>query len=139
MEYKIIEPDEDPKATMEWIKLKFVKYGHKFELNTADCEIYKRGKVWIVEHQGDILYYETHSDNYPFFESAFHYMNPAKWAKWKTVSELATFRQAIREATVQGTDYCDTILEEPLTYKTYRKFMRFARAHDLQHHGSHTF
>ncbi|MEI6138271.1 MAG: hypothetical protein WCP85_03355 [Mariniphaga sp.] len=139
MIYKTIEPGEATEATFKTILPKFVKYGYKHEVNAADCEIYKRGKVWIIEHSGDVLYYETHSDNYPFFESAFHYMNPAKWADWKTVGELVTFRQAIREATVQGTDYCDTILEEPLTHKTYRKFMRFARAHDLRHHGSHTF
>lgn len=138
MKYKTIEPDEAPEATIKAIRRKVVKYGHKFELNTADCEIYRRGKFWIIEHDGDVIYYETHSENYPFFESAFHLMCPAKRADWKTVRELATFRQAIREATVQGTDYCD-MLEEPLTLQTYREFMRFARAHDLQHHGSHTF
>ncbi len=110
-----------------------------YNLNAADCRIYMRGKVWVIKFQEDIIYYETHSDNYPFFEAAFHVLNIEKRAKWKTVGTLITLRQAIREATVQGTDYREMLYEKPLTKETYKTFMRLARAHDLVHHGSHTF
>jgi hypothetical protein len=144
MKCQIINPEEDLKKTHELVSLNWNSFApewrkKKHKLNAAECEIYKRGQVWIVEHDGVILYYETHSEDYPFFEMAFHYMNVEKVRKWKTVGELITFRQAIREATVQGTDYVETILEEPLTERTYRKFMKFARAHDLMHHGEYTF
>lgn len=144
MKYKIVNPKEDLGYTREllnkrWSENTTEAIQAKHNLNAADCKIYMRGQVWIIEHEGDILYYETHSENYPFFENVFHFMNVEKRAAWKTVGELITFRQAIREATVQGTDYCETILEEPLTTRIYQKFMRFARAHDLYHHGSHTF
>lgn len=144
MKYQVINPEEDLKKTHELVSLNWKSFApewrqKKHSLNTAECQIYKRGQMWIVEHDGVILYYETHVENYPFFEMALHFMNPGKVRKWKTVGELITFRQAIREATVQGTDYVDTILEEPLTEKIYRKFMKFARAHDLIHHGEYTF
>lgn len=144
MKYKIINPREDLGYTRELLDKRWNENTRearqaKYKLNAADCKIYMRGQVWIIEHEGDILYYETHSESYPFFENAFHFMNVEKRAAWKTVGELITFRQAIREATVQGTDYCETILEEPLTTRIYQKFMRFARAHDLIHHGRHTF
>jgi|SRR5665647_276965 len=139
MKYKIINPEEDLSTTIEFLESKHLSSGRKSKLNIADCKIYMRGQVWVVEHEKDVLYYETHSENYPFFEIACHYMITEKRAAWKTVDELTTFRQAIREATVQGTDYCETILEEPLTTRIYQKFMRMARAHDLCHHGGHTF
>ncbi|MBW8334852.1 MAG: hypothetical protein K0M40_22740 [Prolixibacteraceae bacterium] len=144
MKYEITNPKEDLGFTRDLLNKRWnanTRAGRqeKHKLNAADCTIYMRGQVWIIEHENDLLYYETHSDNYPFFEMAFHYMNVQKRAAWKTVGELITFRQAIREATVQGTDYCETILEEPLTTRIYKKFMRFARSHDLCHHGSHTF
>jgi hypothetical protein len=144
MKYKIYFPNEDLQVTREIIDLNWSAFTREFRqkkhgLNASECEIYKRGRVWVIEHDGVILYSETHNEDYPFFENAFHFMNVEVVRKWKTVEELITFRQAIREATVQGTDYVETILEEPLTEKTYRKFMKFARAHDLHHHGSHTF
>jgi hypothetical protein len=144
MKYEVIYPDEALTVTSELITANRNAYTHeireaKHSLNAAACKIYMRGQVWIVEHDGIILYREVHSEEYPFFEMAFHYMNVEVVRKWKTVGELITFRQAIREATVQGTDYVETIIEEPLTERTYRKFMRFARAHDFTHHGSHTF
>ena len=144
MKYLIYNPDEDLTQTRELLDLNWTAFtmefrGKKHSLNVSECKVYMRGKVWVVEHEGVVLYYETHNENYPFFETAFHYFNAEIVRKWKTVGELITFRQAIREATVQGTDYVETILEEPLTEKTYRKFMRFARAFDLVHHGSHTF
>ncbi len=144
MKYQIINPDEKIEVTLEFVNANMKAFTPQFRhskrnLNTTDCNIYRRGKIWIIEHDGVILYNETHNENYPFFEMAFHFMDPSKSRKWKTVSELATFRQAIREATVQGTDYVETILEEPLSERTYRKFMRFARAHDFVHHGGHTF
>jgi hypothetical protein len=144
MKYEHIDPIEDLVYTRELLNKKWAEKTteqrqEKQNINAADCRIYMRGQVWIIEHEGELLYYETHSESYPFFEMAFHYMNVEKRAKWKTVGELITFRQAIREATVQGTDYCETILEEPLTTRIYQKFMKFARAHDLMHHGGHTF
>ena len=138
MKYEVINPDEDIIVTRELLEGYYKDPLEKWKINAADCRIFMRGQVWIIEHEGEVLYYETHSEAYPFFENAFHYMNVEKRAKWKTLGELITFRNAIREATVQGTDYCD-LLEEPLSEKTYREFMRFARAHDLIHHGSHTF
>lgn len=139
MKYKIINPEEDLITTRELLESRYISSGEKDKLNVDDCKIYMRGQVWVIEHENDVLYYETHSENYPFFEIACHYMLTEKRAKWKTVDELTTFRQAIREATVQGTDYCETILEEPLTKRIYQKFMRFARTHDMGHHGCHTF
>lgn len=139
MEYEIINPAEELKITRALLEKHYISSPGTYAINAADCRIYMRGKVWVIEYKGDVLYYETHSETYPFFETAFHYMNVQKRAAWKTVGQLITFRQAIREATVQGTDYCETILEEPLTIRIYQKFMRFARAHDLCHHGSQTF
>jgi len=144
MKYKLINQDENSKVTIEFLELNWNAFTREFRqkkhsLNASECNIYMRGRVWVIEHDGVVLYYETHNEDYPFFEMAFHYMNVEAVRKWKTVGELITFRQAIREATVQGTDYIETILEEPLSEKTYRKFMKFARAHDLQHHGSNTF
>lgn len=141
---KIINQDEDLEQTRKHLNLNWNAFTSEFRqkkhsLNAAECKIYKRGRVWVIEHDGVVLYYETHNEDYPFFEMAFHFMNVETVRKWKTVGELITFRQAIREATVQGTDYVETILEEPLSEKIYRKFMRFARSHDLQHHGNHTF
>lgn len=144
MKYETINPKEDLGYTIELLEKNWnantrASRQNMHGLNAADCKIYMRGKVWVIEYNGDVLYYETHNEDYPFFENAFHFMNVVKRASWKTVGELILFRQAIREATVQGTDYCETILEEPLTTRTYNKFMKFARAHDLCHHGDHTF
>jgi hypothetical protein len=142
MKYEIINPDEDIIVTRELLKSYYKDPLEKWKINAADCRIFMRGKVWIIEHEGDVLYYETHSEAYPFFENAFHYMNVEKRAKWKTLGELITFRNAIREATVQGTDYCERFLEDedkPLTKDIYKEFLRYARAHDFIHHGSHTF
>jgi len=139
MKYEIVNPDEAIEVTIEFINKVDINSKADAAINAADCRIYMRGKYWIIEKDGRILYHEFHNESYPFFETAFHYMNASKRAAWKTVGELITFRQAIREATVQGTDYRDTILEDPLTTRIYRKFMKFARAHDLMHHGGHTF
>ncbi len=144
MKYEVINPDEALEVTREFVTANRNAYTSeireaKHTLNAAECKIYMRGQVWILEHDGIILYSETHQESYPFFEMAFHFMNVEVVRKWKTVGELITFRQAIREATVQGTDYVETIIEEPLTERTYRKFMRFARAHDFIHHGDNTF
>ncbi|HZK94401.1 MAG TPA: hypothetical protein VFC67_09355 [Prolixibacteraceae bacterium] len=139
MKYQIVTPEEDLTRTLKMIEEMYNPSIVISGINTADCKIFKRGQVWIILHDGTILYYETHSEDYPFFETACHYMLTGKRAAWKTVDELITFRQAIREATVQGTDYCETILQEPLTTRIYQEFMRMARAHDLCHHGCHTF
>lgn len=138
MKYEHISPNEILGKTRKICQQLYGPTESDYRLNAADCKIFMRGQVWIVSHEGNVLYYETHSEAYPFFENAFHYMNVEKRAVWKTVGELINFRNAIREATVQGTDCCD-LLEEALTIKIYRTFMRMARAHDLIHHGMHTF
>ena len=111
MKYEIINSKEDLSYTRKLLNKKWdantrEARQEKYSLNAADCKIYMRGQVWIIEHENDILYFETHSDNYPFFEMAFHYMNVENRAAWKTVGELITFRQAIREATEIGRASC---------------------------------
>lgn len=142
MKYMTIAPSEDIVVTRAYLQARSTEAYNLKEINCAECDIYMRGQVWAVEYENKILYYETHVENYPFFENAFHYLNCEKYAKWKTVDTLITFRNAIREATVQGTDYCERFLEDeekPLTKEMYREFMSYARAHDFIHHGSHTF
>lgn len=144
MKYQVIKPDENLEVTQDFVSQNWDSFTpelrqEKHTINASECKIYMKGQVWIVQHDGVVLYSETHMEDYPFFEMALHYMNPGAVRKWKTAGELITFRHAIREATVQGTCYVETILEEPLSERTYRKFMRFARAHDLVHHGEHTF
>ena len=145
MQYLIINPEENHDYTIDFLDIKWnsqsdILRDSKKSLNAGECKIYMRGQVWIVEHDEMVLHYETHIEDYPFFEMAFHFMDVATFRKWKTVKELLTFRQAIREATVQGTSYVETFLEEDsLTEKQYRKFLKFARAHDLVHHGVNTF
>lgn len=138
MKYKILHPKEDPEETLQFVEAKRDKNIDCRKINAADCAIYLRGQRWVVEYNSKVLYDEHRSEHYPFFENALHFMNPSRRAKWKTVAELVKFRQAIREATVQGTDYCD-MLYENISQKKYREFLVLARAHDVVHHGSHTF
>lgn len=144
MKYQHIQPKEAIRDTLDIIHINWNivtdKYRERLsKKNAGECKIYMRGQYWIIEHEGIILYYEFHHKSYPFFEMAFHYMNPEEIEMWKTVDELITFRIAIREATVQGTDYVNSILKQPLTKEIYLQFMELARAHDLIHHGSNTF
>lgn len=67
-------------------------------------------------------------------------MQLEKPAKWKTLDKLISLRMGIRQTEVNGCGYVEAILEdEEMTLKLYQKFMRLARAHDIQHHGSPTF
>ena len=144
MKYQFINKDEKLTDTINFLDIKWnsqsnIQRNSKKNLNVSECKIYMRGQVWIVEHDEIVLYYETHIKNYPYFEMAFHYMDVETYRKWKTVNELATFRQAIRESFAQGTNYFEVFITEPITEKKYRKFLKFARAHDLVHHGDNTF
>jgi hypothetical protein len=138
MKFNIYHPDEKWEDTLKVLEAKRDNKIDTRKINANDCQIYVRGLRWIIEYNGKIIYDEHRSVEYPFFESALHFMNPANRAKWKTVAELATFRQAIREATVQGTDYCD-MLRENISRRQYNEFMILAREHDAIHHGSNTF
>ncbi len=138
MKFMILNPDEKWEDTMKVLELKRDNSIDRRKINTDDCEIYVRGERWVIEYEGKVIYDEYRSFEYPFFENALHFMNPSNRAVWKTVGELVTFRQAIREATVQGTDYCD-MLYENISKRQYNEFMKLARAHDKVHHGSNTF
>lgn len=142
MTYKQLKPDESPNDTLKIIKDNYEVYSQRGqnlkELNAGDCEIIKRGQYWLVIHDNAIVHDERHNADYPYFEMALHSMNPSRVQSWKTVHELITFRQAIREATVQGTGYCGMLVENISKYK-YDEFMALARAHDDAHHGSPTF
>lgn len=138
MKYAIVNDGEDILATRKELEKRYSSSDELRQVNAADCEIYKRGQVWVIEHDGIVLYDEVHSKEYPFFENAFHYMNVAERADWKTVGNLIAFRQAIREDAVNGRGLSD-MLEEPLTEKTFDGFMKLSRAADLAHHRQHTF
>ena len=145
MKYQTINPDEILIDTISFLDAKWdlqleSERENMKNINVAECKIYMRGQVWIVEHNDVILYYEVHHKSYPFFELAIYYMDVVSFRKWKTVKELLTFRQAIREATVQGTDYVETFLnKKSISERQYRMFLKFSRAHDLVHHGDNTF
>jgi len=153
MSYKIKElhPDEPWEETVKYIESKRDWNVEKQEYrlsdkelkrhnnaNLNDCEIYWRGKYLILEYDGIIHYWDSFP--YCFFKQAVEFMELEKPAKWKTLKKLISLRMGIRQTEVNACGYVDTILEnERMTLSLYQKFMRFARAHDLRHHGSHTF
>lgn len=137
MIYKTINQHEELSFTVRQLEKKYDCHNSE-SINTADCDIYKRGEFWVIEYQSKVLYYEYHHPDYPFFEMALHYMNPSKVARWKTVENLTCFRQTIREDAVNWRGLIDTI-EEPLTLKQFSRFMAMAREDDFQHHGQYTF
>lgn len=153
MEYFQVElKNEDPKDTMQYIEskrnwdVKNQKYRipieqiKKLERTTSlnECKIFWRGKYLILEHN-DIIYYWDFFP-YCFLKQAVELMELEKPAKWKTIDRLISLRMGIRQTEVNGCGYVDSILKhERMALKLYNKFMRFARAQDLQHHGSHTF
>lgn len=106
--------------------------------NLSECKIFWRGEYLIVEHNDMVHYWDSFP--YCFLKQAVEFMELEKPAKWKTIEKLISLRMGIRQTEVNCCGYVETILEgEKMTLKLYRKFMRFARAQDLQHHGSHTF
>ncbi|MCC6634549.1 MAG: hypothetical protein IT251_03505 [Chitinophagaceae bacterium] len=106
--------------------------------NLSDCQINWRGDFLILEYNNIIHYWDSYP--YCFLKQAVEFLELEKPAKWKTMDKLISLRMGIRQTEVNLCGYVETILEgEKMTLSLYRKFMRFARAQDLQHHGSHTF
>ncbi len=153
MEYIQVElENEDPKDTMQYIEskrewdVKNQKYRIPIEqlrklertTNLNECKIFWRGKYLIIEHNDIIFYWD--SCPYCYLKQAVELMELEKQAKWKTIDRLISLRMGIRQTEVNGCGYVDSMLKhERMTLKLYNKFMRFARAQDFQHHGSHTF
>lgn len=108
------------------------------KINLIDCKIYWRGEYLILECENTVHYWDSYP--YCFLQHAIELMELEKPAKWKTAGRLVSLRMGIRQTEVNGMGYVETILEgEKMTLKLYKKFMRFARAQDFRHHGSHTF
>lgn len=106
--------------------------------NLSDCKIYWRGEYLILQHNDMVHYWDSFP--YCFLNQAVEFMELDKPAKWKTMDKLMDLRMGIRQTEVNGCGYVETILEgNKMTLRLYRRFMMFARAQDLQHHGSHTF
>lgn len=106
--------------------------------NLSECKIYWRGEFLILEHNDMVHYW----DSFPhcFLKQAVEFMDLENPDKWKTIDKLISLRMGIRQTEVNSCGYVDTLLvDEKMTLKLYEKFMRFARAHDLRHHGEHTF
>lgn len=135
--YKSIKQKEILSTTVCYLEKRYSDKNLS-KINTADCNIYVRGQYWVIEYEGKVIYYEYHQPRYPFFETALHWMNPVKTAKWKTVQNLTSFRQAIREDTVNWRGLTE-LIEPPLTYKGFIHFMKLSRSADLLHHGQYTF
>lgn len=145
MKYEIINPDEKLEDTVKLLDFKWNAHSqnereNKRHLKVEECKIYMRGQVWIIEHEDMILYYESHNENYPFFEMACHYIDFDNPCKWKTVDKILSLRMGIRQTEVNWCGYVENMLEgKKMTLNRYTKFMEMARAQDLQHHGVQTF
>lgn len=149
MEYfEITFQNEDPKKTMAFIDSKRnwdvanqcyrIPEAEYCKANIEDCKIFWRGEFLILEHNDIIHYWDSYP--YCFLKQAVEFINPDKPAKWKTLDKLISLRMGIRQTEVNHCGYVDLLLvDEKMTLKLYRKFMRKARAQDLWHHGSHTF
>lgn len=110
----------------------------KMEANLSDCKIYWRGQYLIAEHDDIIHYWDSFP--YCFLKRAVEFMELNSPAEWKTLHKLIALRMAIRQTEVNGCGYVESVLEgKKMTLALYNKFMRLARAQDLEHHGSHTF
>ncbi|MGI8634643.1 MAG: hypothetical protein ACR2KZ_04495 [Segetibacter sp.] len=138
MKYAIINQGEDISVTRKELEKRYSSLEELRDLNAAECKIYKRGQVWVIEYDGTVIYDEVHSEQYPFFENAFHYMNVEQNERWKTVRNLISLRQAIREDAVNYRGFSD-MLKHPLTERLFNEFMKMSRSADLVHHGEHTF
>ena len=144
MKYKVIFPEEKATDTIKQININYGAFTEKLrsekeKLNTSEVEIFKRGEYWLIVHDNVLIYHEWHNKNYPFFEDAIHFMNPDNIKKWKMVRTLITFRQAIREASVQGYITTEDYLYEDISKVDYDTFLRVARKYDKIHHGQVTF
>ena len=149
MEYfEITFKNEAPEKTMAFIQSKRnwdtanqrYRYpkAENLKVNIEDCKIYWRGDFLILEHNDIIHYWDSYP--YCFLKQAVEFIAPEKPAKWKTLDKLISLRMGIRQTEVNHCGYVDLLLvDEKMTFKLYQKFMRKARAQDLQHHGSHTF
>jgi len=153
MEYFQVElENEDPKDTMQYIEskrewdVKNQKYRIPIEqlkkmertTNLNECKIFWRGQYLLIEHDNIIFYWDSFP--YCYLKQAVEFMELEKPAKWKTIDKLISLRMGIRQTEVNGCGYVDTLLVgEKMTLRLYKKFMRFAREQDFQHHGSHTF
>lgn len=153
MEYFQIEfENEEPIETMKYIESKrnWDVANQRYRIppekekeieattNINECKIFWRGQYLIIEHNNMVHYW----NRFPccFLKQAVEFMEPENPAKWKTIDKLIALKIGIRQTEVNGCGYVESILEgEKMTLKLYNKFMRFARAQDLQHHGSHTF
>ena len=150
--FKVVKEKEEIKETMEYIESKrnwnVAKQSYRIppeEENAIEKStiitkemVYWRGQYLIIEHNNMVHYWE-HQDGCYLREAAI-FIDMDKPAKWKTIEKLISLRMGIRQTEVNCCGYVETILEgEKMTLELYRKFMRFARAQDLQHHGSHTF
>lgn len=106
--------------------------------NLSQCKVYWRGDYLIVEHNDMVHYWDSFP--YCYLKQAIEFMEPEKPAKWKTLDKLISLRMGIRQTEVNGCGYVNSILEgKKMTLTVYNKFMKLAREHDYQHHGSHTF
>lgn len=147
MRYELINPDESIEATREYISqnqnwdVPNQRYrkpeAENIDPPLTECKIYKRGRYFIIEHNG-IVHYDEHDGKYCYIEDALHYMNPDRPAKWKTLQKLITFRQAIRENNAQWMAL-DDLLKENITEKEFKDFINTARVFDKRHHGQETF
>lgn len=110
----------------------------KCNANLRDSKIYWRGEYLIVEHDDIIHYWDSFP--YCFLKQAVEFMDLDSPADWKTVDNLIALRMGIRQTEVNACGYVEEILQgKKMTLALYKKFMRLARAQDLQHHNSHTF
>ena len=155
MEYFQIEIErkkESPEETMKYIESKRnwdvknqrykippeKEYEIERTTNLSDCKIFWRSIYLIIEHNDMVHYWDCLP--YCFLKQAVEFMELEKRAKWKTIDKLISLRMAIRQTEVNYCGYVDDILErEKMTLALHRKFMRLARAQDLQHHGINTF
>ena len=137
MQYKLINEHEPISITVKKLDRAY-KSTDAERINSFDCDIYRRGKYWLIQQGKDVLYYEYHSFNYPFFEMALYRMEPKAFGEWKTVSNLISFRQAIREDVINYRGLLNMITEK-MTEDMFNAFMIKSREVDILHHGQHTF
>ena len=137
MQLPVINQDEDWITTMEYLES---HYGASApEVNLVECNIYQRGVYIVVEHAGIVYTWENTNSNYCYLDEALHNMNYIDAPeRWKTLPALITFKQAIRENSVQAMGLED-IYNEGMTYHHYKDFLRLARQYDRAHHRHETF
>jgi hypothetical protein len=148
--YKIINPSESIKETLNYIELnrnwsvQKQKYkdisSENCKAKLTECEIIKRGNYVLIEYKGIVHFWEKADTNYPYFQMAIDFMEVINPKKWKTIDKLISLREAIRQTEVNCCYFVEDILEgKKLTLKTYNYFMQLSRKQDFEHHGSNTF